>query len=508
MGCDCDILSREFIADSMARFSFPETAKKRATENFEKHDREPERGAGEFSSFVRDTKKGTLPASVHRNVDQLLVAYQDEMDQSIERRVALLFQQTMLCYQMPFHFKDGAAQDQYGRGCQAPYKYAAAHPSTLPCLLATLRADKKAAKLTDQAVPYFTYLKYSSAYQAHNSTIEVPEIINKADSALDFQVGEKAATLRGKSIKIINRCAKGEFEPREATRQFVAEMESCLCNLIETLGEGDARVKVLRCYLSCVQEISIKLHSGNQIFDHLIGIKIDPDDVDGDLIREIVIKPRYDILTAAQAIESRIAKRIFDFIRLSPAKETAVKCQFALIRRASDQEKVILRRLFSKSTAYLEAPISTQQQLYARDVASYEAQNKIKLNNLMRDIRADTFELHRIEQSFRSAILKGLRVNLRDMTQNQFAEMFKILYPGEPMSQSMVSRLEQRVSAVQKAVYQTPLNQRRKDVSIENAIKYAATLRVDPGVFMPGLFTSAFQEENGWSHDFDLPDHE
>jgi len=63
---------------------------------------------------------------------------------------------------------------------------------------------------------------------------------------------------------------------------------------------------------------------------------------------------------------------------------------------------------------------------------------------------------------------------------------------GYKVSQSWVSRMEQlsRVNVKGPNDYNTPINQRRRYATVEDARRCSDTFGVDAGIFLPCLFTS------------------
>ena len=104
----------------------------------------------------------------------------DFIEQHVDRRIQLFFMQLISVYRMPYHFEWVEAQDEYGKGGNYKlgqgkvFKTEAAHPSTLPSLVAYPRDKWEAYKRKERGKPKgFVYLKYGHSYMQHNATIEL-----------------------------------------------------------------------------------------------------------------------------------------------------------------------------------------------------------------------------------------------------------------------------------------------------------------------------------------------
>jgi len=551
MGYGCEALSGQRLGAEMVKFQFAET-KGRKTQNYGNREEVPWKQKGSHCSAIDDHEGREIRenegwvedeiAAAFQDPEQLTEFYTDSIEQSIDRRISLTFQQGIVCHDKPFYFDADEAKDQFGRnpeltiksedGTKYTQKYQAAHPCTLPCLLATAKKDwddyqaKKAAGLPAKKPKRFVYLRKSSGYDEDNATIPMPIFVNQTDTLIDGKAGEPGK-LRTRTLKLINKLAEGRLDPVLFTKKFLKKYQERVESLLKDYSE-EARGFVLKKHLVRIKQVRAEIATGDGLFDKLMGIKVSHLSHEASLLREIVFRRRFEIITAGQAMESRIHKRIADVLKRISGNEKELFLQFALLRKASDNLRIALEKLFKKSMAVLEAeyiqnqkaflkksknipaeegePTEEEEQVITKletDIENFQAkarafkvQHTKVINKLMRDIRDDVRELTRKDLLYRSCLFKNFRKGLNGWTQQQFADKFKELYEDYPMSQPTVNRLEQRCRHPQKLVYKSPLNQRRKDITLEDAERYAGTLGVELGYFISGLFTTIEPKTN------------
>ncbi len=429
----------------------------------------------------------------------------DGIEMAVEQRVSLFFQQALCCYKMPFHFACKGAEEQLGSSpaqnivnAQGTFrrKREAAHSSTVPCLLAYPKQQWDAYTSNPENVQKprpFVYLKGSYAYHQHNATIGMGECVNGADERIDGRTSEEGK-LRTKTVAVINALAQGCIDPIEGTKRFLNDFHTEVLQQIDVLPEGDRRRGVLRIYKQHIEAIQMEADDP-AYFDRLLCVQIDPNDPQEPVLRRVVYQERLKIIRFGAAMEMKIAKRIEAFKQGFRQKSYA---EFMIMHHAIGRERKILERLFGKTVAVLEEEYAQtlddkdkkRWKRFQTSVKNLSAKQEQALDVLMRDLRQDFRELFRTERLYRSTLFRNMRNQVRAWTQRDFTDRFKEKYPREPMSSSTVSRLEQMARPNTKPVYQTPLNQRRKEISIDKALQCADTLRVDPGLFLPALFAT------------------
>ncbi|MCB1111166.1 MAG: hypothetical protein H7A37_00660 [Chlamydiales bacterium] len=418
---------------------------------------------------------------------------------AVDRRVALFFQQAILCYKMSmFRFGASAAVDQIGvspkmtlkseSGVKVVHKREAAHSSTLPTLIAYPK---------DGSMPQgFVYLAGGSSYSQHNSTIGMHECVNGADELIDGKGSDNK--LRQKAVAILNLVADG-LDPVKATRQFLDAFKEQVRTEGKRLDISDPRRHVLREYFRNIHHIKGATQS-SELFDRLIGLQIGNGEGEKERkLRKVVYKRRFDIIRHQEVAECRIARRIEETQKVMTAREKSFLEEMLLKEFSEDNTRTILEKLLSKSAAYNDA--SYKQTLDAKDKRAYQQrqtriQNLVQkyhheIDSLKRDLRREFRRLAQDELIYRSGVFWTLRKEVCGWTQKEFCKQHE-QKSGKSVSQSWVSRMEHgsHLARRPEEEYRTPLNQRRRYVSLSDARACASTFGVDAGLFLPGLFTS------------------
>lgn len=420
------------------------------------------------------------------------------IEMALDRRVTLFFQQAILCYRMPFVFSARGADDQIGTASAVRlkadgaketvlHKREAAHSSTIPALI----ARPKNGTLEQE----FVYLKGGSSHAQHNATIGMHECINGADELLDGKGPD--GRLRETAVKILNLVADG-LDPVRATKKFIKKLEAQAGKSAELLGDSDARKAVLEEYQKWAGDIKKLANSDSSFFDRLIGVSIGAEETEEKILREVVYQRRYDIIRLQEVIESRIGKRIAE------AQETMKKTsrayfEYVLLKNFTEKsQSQILQKLLAKTPVIFEAEYEAQLPTKKEKTAFKAFQTRIKklqkehaflLKELNRELRRDFRELSSAEFTYRAQVFKDLRKRVKNWTQREFCEQYEQKTTLK-VSQSWVSRMEQPSRIKAELSYKTPLNQRCRYVTLEDAKRCASTFGVDPGLFLPCLFTS------------------
>lgn len=423
----------------------------------------------------------------------------------VERRVQLFFLQLIACYKTPFVFSATRAEDEIGGGCTVQmhnpelktrviHKTQAAHSSTLPCLYAQSREEA--------AAPKFVYLKHSHLYNQHNATVELPIYVNQADTYIDETKG-----LRKEALEIINKAARGEVSPQEGIKKFMLAFTRVLSVSIDSLKEGDLRRTPLEMYLERAVDMELEIREDPGIFDHLLGVKVKGDDASA-VLRDVVFAKRFKLIQSTQSIETKIARIILDaqnqmLKKRDKSLRSDCRLRYVLLEKAPVGYRTHLEKLLCTSLDQL-------QRFYAKPgerlrdceiraaekkahITKFRADHEEAVKKLEKDLRPLFREMSREELMYRSEVFRGLRVEVRNWTQQCFSDNYRRAYPSDSMSRSMVSRFEGFSRPVDPTrVYQTPEGQRKKVVDIARALKIAATFEVDPGCFLPSLISSSY----------------
>lgn len=137
----------------------------------------------------------------------------DAIEQHFEKRVSLFFMQAVNCFKLDCKIEEGHTIHQgFHAHTVGSLKFNAAHHATTPCLYVTDKATKNKT----------VFLYRSSIYDESNATIDIIKQVNKADSAIDGNT--KSIKLRTKSIKLLNKTARSELTPPEATLKFIKQL--------------------------------------------------------------------------------------------------------------------------------------------------------------------------------------------------------------------------------------------------------------------------------------------
>jgi len=412
----------------------------------------------------------------------------------VDRRIQLFFQQAILCYNTPFYFDAVGAEDQIGSGRtisleRITFRTQAAHSSTLPCLYAYPRNNDGTIDISRK----FVFLKHSQAYTYHNSTVESPISVNQTDTSVDITNG-----LRKEALKIINDVALGILDPKKATIKFLKRFKKILETSLDKLNKDDLRYFVIkRFYLPRVNHALAEFKNHPDLFDQILGVKLGTKNKE-DILREIVYRERYKLIQAEQDIESKIARRILEAqnqIFPNKQKKSLSKIdnnlRFAILSQSRESLQKRLSKLFCTSTYQLLSSFNEKARSNKiKNSESFSEKHKAIISNLLRDIRNCFRELEKLEFTYRSQLFRNLRTGFKNWTQKKLVEVFKKRFPAEPMSQSMVSRLEQVSRTPRSIIYKTPDSQRRRELDVSKAKKLAKVLEVDLGVFLPSLITS------------------
>lgn len=414
---------------------------------------------------------------------------------AVERRVALFFQQAILCFGMSsFIFSAGGADGQIGTsppirfssldGKHITHKREAAHSSTLPTLIAHAK---------DGSTPNgFIYLKGGSSYAQHNATIGMHECVNGADELIDGKGQENR--LRKIAVSILNCTAEG-LDPVQATQKFIQSFKDQVDSESKKLQEGDQRKFILQEYRQRIGEVQIEAEE-QEFYDRLIGVIVSAEGPERKTLREVIYKKRYDIIRLQEITESTIGKLIEEMKKKMGSRDRSL-LEYLLLKGFSEtEERQILEKLFGKTAAFFEKGIVDPKIALKRfntRISNLQTKYAKELSSLKRDLRAKFHELSCAEFTYRSGLFKDLRTKVKYWTQQDFRENYRKT-TGHKVSQAWVSRMEQlsRIPVRGPDSYKTPINQRRRYVTVKDAMRCAQTFGIDAGAFLPCLFTSSY----------------
>ena len=411
---------------------------------------------------------------------------------AVEKRVALFFQQAILCHGMSnFVFSCRNANDQIGKassltlygedGSQVTFKREAAHSSTIPSLI----AHAKDGSTPDGIV----YLKGGTAYSQHQATIAMHEGVNGADELIDGKGAD--GRLRQVAVGLLNQVADG-LSPMRATEIFLRAFKESCQKEASNLPRIDVRKKVLERYIRKIEKIETSSMTNPAFYNQLLGVVINPNDPREIRLREVIYQKRFDIIRLQEVVESRIGKRIEDLKR-EVGKRNGYLIEHILLKTfAQDEQLTVIERLFGKTAVFVEKNTRNEEKRlrnFQTKVQNLQTKFHREISVLQRDLRNDFRELSSAEFTYRSGVFKSLRTQVNNWYQHEFCDAH-LKTTGKSVSVPWVSRMEQLSRLPTKAVYATPVAQRRRYITIEDGIDCARTFGVDAGVFFAGLFTS------------------
>jgi hypothetical protein len=449
---------------------------------------------------------------------KLAELYTDLISHHIVMRVALFFQQAIICYRTPFHFEIAKTDSQLLTAKNLKIKtksrpsivikYQAAHSSTIPSLKACPIKEYKKALAKNKEPKYSSFLEES--YMAHldNSTNSLPNFVNKIDTLIDCN----SRGLRGKALKKFNELAQDKVTPCEATQAFLRE-------LLKQLKEGPKNSKsiteekkaTLSIYKRLVKQMIVlaKDTSTNTIFDQLLSVNLSKENErDIPIIRNIVYKKKFFITCQAQCAEAKIHSILKDYFpsAKTPTKKHEINLCLVYGARKDLELKIPLQKLFAISIER----IKESHKLCKKLKQQYKTSHR-KYDDALQDIRELIKQFQKIERCFQAMLLKDFRKELRNLTQSQLSDAIKEIVCAKikkekakshprikkisdlrslATSTSAISRLENTRLCDDKN-FKTPENQRMKKLSLLHAKIISKALGVDPGHYFCSFFASA-----------------
>jgi hypothetical protein len=186
----------------------------------------------------------------------LLKILETDIEDHFEVRIQLFVQQMLLVYNTQRYFLEVKADMQVGKPGKSDDKggkYACAHPSTIPCIVA----------VDEEGVIAFG--RHSYFNHTWNATDYLPESVNKADSALDFQTKIGELTFRDRCISTINLVASNSITPKTGLEFFLKDAKKYLSAIPQRKGDEERSYSVNK-YKSVVKDYRKRLAKGNDFF--------------------------------------------------------------------------------------------------------------------------------------------------------------------------------------------------------------------------------------------------
>ena len=199
-----------------------------------------------------------------------------DIEDHIEMRIQLFFQQLILTYRTFGVFKEYhtdktykiatpvKSQNKEGNNQQALMcKLTAAHCSTLPNMQFVSKKKQinhfTCANVNEKDLSPVVYGAYSYFHNSWNTTTTLPRFVNDVDSTIDMIKAQQnlleGATFRDYCIEILNYNSKEVTNPRMALRRFLLTLDKLITQLEANSAEKDASFQyVLRCYGNVVKD--------------------------------------------------------------------------------------------------------------------------------------------------------------------------------------------------------------------------------------------------------------
>lgn len=448
---------------------------------------------------IKEAPRSGIPKSTATALGDASIQIQERRDlveMHFDQRISLFFIHLITCWNTPYEFHIGEANEQLGGGTNsvkiegggtASCRTRAAHSSTLPGLLFRKReSDEK----------WSVYLKGSHTSNLHNATIEFHECLNLADSFIDGTTLNRDK-LRTKSIALINKVAQDRLKPIAAMHEFMKVAIKVLDQKIKELDERVPKRAVLEIYLERAREVSYVMQQDEAYFDQLLSMKIMGDNQEQSL-RKAVYTSRFKLIKDAQLIETQIAQRILAMNREINGSETTslakinADFRFHLLHKSKGTLQRSLQRFLGTSHEQLDLNYDLRNKIQKKQKREkYYQEHKGKFDTLFRDLRSLFYNMHRVEALSWSEGIRTIR-KTRGWTQKITALYHRILYPSIPMSTSTYGRLERTAQPDTKNNYATPESQRKKPVSPSIAQTLSKVFRVDPGLLLAHLSGSLY----------------
>jgi hypothetical protein len=450
---------------------------------------------------------------------QLTEYYKDLIQHHVAARVALFFEQAVVCHDTPFHFEIADTEGQFfvaptlkvqsESGSRKDIKYQAAHSSTIPGLKACLRKDFK----SNTKPTYFSFLEGAHLGIQGNATVGLPDWVNKMDTLIDGHSKRKNG-LRGDTIAIINQVAHAKINPLQATRQFLDHLHEKLLNKPKRSKTMTVEKReVIKVYLEQVQEMKAlaafphNLKMQHPFFDSLLNVNVSQEKgEDIPVIRKIVFKRKYEVIREAQLLESKIKEIIDEGItHFTPEYQHFVRLCLIYQTRNDPSLLKALEKLFCISVP----TIKQNSKLCASLEKEYKGDQTF-YDNRLRDIRIQLRRFRKMEQSFQAMLLKEFRQDLRGYTQKKLSDKIVEVIAKEKLeelakakpdhkkitalestatSPSTISRLENSRIHIIKS-FKTPEEQRRKPLNLHYAKVISDALEIQPGHFFCSFFNA------------------
>ncbi len=416
---------------------------------------------------------------------ELIADYREPITEAIHRRVAIMFQQLVVCYNTGLHFELGWTSHQAKSAPALKVKTRsgehkictrnAAHSSTIPCLNAYEGAAWDSYAQGRGTRPQgFVYMRNADTFRWWNSTINMPRDVNEADREIDEKTND--STLRKDALAILNRAAKGEITPEQGLMLFLDTAAAVTARRHRVVTKPGIK-EALSYYVEDLADIKDGLVFDPTQFDQLLDVQVDGSEEAANL-RSMVYRLRFQAIRWAHLEQSKLLQKV-EALRAevlgTGRKPTYFDAAFRhllieVMPTPADRKRIMKLynlpnpRSFRQTVARKSTYDSTKQKVQGH-LARIQFVGK-ELSLAMRRLRVE-------EEQRRGGVLKAVR-NEAGLSQARFGSKLKAQFPNTPASQSTISRSETGV----------------RIVTQEYAKQLSKVLKIDPACFMPQFWFS------------------
>lgn len=417
-----------------------------------------------------------------------IAKYKEMIEDHLERRVAIAFQQFVVSYKTKLHFEIGDTRHQ-GQSSKAIThtdhnnksskltQRNAAHSSTLPCIIAYNGQDWEDHIKNESPAPKgFIYINGSNIYKSANSTLSMPRDVNEADIEIDGKA--ESERLRSKTILILNQCSQGKLDPKQAFKLFLQATQT---ETQKQMGKSkkDTINEVLKIFNQTLEGIESNLPNPD-FFERMLGIQIG-NSKNSILARKTICELRYKAIQDNQLAQSEIVSKIealtqdvFKSLNQKRKPNYLDKAVFNVLRkqlRPKDQRS--LDKLVSSAQNYHFR--ETQQRTSGLNKTSrlVEEHALKTIQDYAESLHETLFEIRRDNVLKRGQTVRVLRNSL-GWTQKVLSSKLITQFEGAAASQSTLSRIENNIKLIN-SMY---------------AKQLATVFDIDPELLIPCFFES------------------
>ncbi len=260
-------------------------------------------------------------ANLLSNEANFLAQNAQSLRDHMDARLSAMFRQLVDVWGQPYSIESGKVEDQLessGRmnwvcddGRRGSLAFQSAHYGTLPCIVAYPR-DAYVLWANNPLLPKpagHVLNKYSDTYHAGNACAGHLQIVNEADSLMDYKSGQDNI-VRPFALSLLNASAAKQTDPLSAIRLFIGKLRVTVETLIATRREPSLQT-IFQTYREHLAYIHAQIEQDpHSFFKLLLGVEINDNDPLAQKLRTIIYPHRFVALQAMSGYQSQIAARI------------------------------------------------------------------------------------------------------------------------------------------------------------------------------------------------------